>query len=145
MNTPGVRPWWPESLEDAAALALQLRKDSAALQLMEFIAITAASQEWEFFSAAMSAICDVSPRSVRNMLDNSKFDSGWTLLYGATGMPPYLLPLFTEILKIARKFTVESGDPASRALRLAVVQQALASPNLRGLRIPPELRAALLA
>ena len=117
----------------------------ASVQLFEFLVLAAAGQEWPLFAAAMAALCGVSRRAVRNMLDNYKFDAGWGLLYSASGMPGEQLPLFIEVLRTARKFLVENGEASSRALRQAVIQQALASPNLRGLKLPVELRTALLS
>jgi hypothetical protein len=145
MTKPKLRPWWPASPHQAAALALTLREDQAGLQLLEFVALAAAGREWDLFAAAIAALGDVSVRSVRNMLDNAKFDSSWSVLYGTTGMPQDLLPLFLQILRTAGKFPREDSEPAGRASRLAVFQQALSSPTLRGLKVPPELKAALLS
>lgn len=115
------------------------------MQLFELCTVAAASQEWEIFAGAMAALCDVGARSIRNMVETAKFDSSWGILYGETSMPSELFPLFIEILKATRRFQPVSDEGAARAQRLAVLQQALASPDLRLLRVPPELRAALLA
>ncbi len=145
MNTPALRPWWPATPASAAELALSLRETSAAQQLFELCAVAVAAQEWTIFTGAMAALCDVGARSIRNMVETAKFDSSWGILYGQTGMPADLYPLFMEILKSARRFTLAEGQTASRVQRLAVLQQALASPDLRGLNLPPDLKAALLS
>ncbi|MHB1204218.1 MAG: hypothetical protein ACYCZX_01520 [Rhodospirillaceae bacterium] len=143
MNTPAPRLWWPANPDAAAALALSLRGSGAAMRLFEFCAIAAASQDWEIFASAMAALCDVGMRAIRNMAGTARFDSSWAILYGQTGMPPELFPLFTEILKVVRQF--QHGEQPSRAQRLAVLQQAMGSPDLRLLKLPAELKAALLA
>jgi hypothetical protein len=145
MSTPTPRPWWPVNPQSAAPLALSLRDSGASLQLFEFCVIAAASQEWDTFTVVFAALCDVSVRSIRNMIETATFDSSWGILYGQTAMPPELLPLFIEILKVARKFQPGNGEQASRAQRLAILQQAMASRDLRGLLLPAELKAALLA
>lgn len=145
MSTPAPRPWWPASPDAATALALSLRNSGAAMRLFEFCVIAAASQDWEIFASAMAALCDVSVRSIRNMAWTAKFDGSWAILYGQTGMPPELFPLFTEILKVARQFPQAAGEQPSRAQRLAVLQQAMGSPDLRLLKLPADLKAALLA
>ena len=102
MNTPALRPWWPASPAAAAELALSLRETSAAQQLFELCAVAAAAQAWTIFTSTMAALCDVSARTIRNMVETAKFDSSWGILYGQTGMPTELYPLFIEILKSAR-------------------------------------------
>ena len=145
MSSSNTRPWWPADPSAAGALAVRLHAEAGHAQLFELSTVAAASQEWDIFAAVMAALCDVSVRSIRNMLDNAKFDSGWGILYGHSGMPGDLYPLFIEVLKVARKFFPNQNEPASRALRVAVMQQALSSPDLRGLKLPVELKAALLA
>jgi hypothetical protein len=145
MSTPLSRPWWPASPEAAAELAVLLRDSGAVPQLFEFCVVAAASQEWEIFAGAMAALCEVGVRSIRNMLDTAKFDSSWGILYGETAMPQELFPLFIEILKVARKCQPVEGEQPRRAQRIAVLQQTMASPDLRGLKLPPDLKAALLA
>jgi len=139
------RTWWPANHSDAKALALKLRGDGAGNQLFELLALAMAMHDWGIFSAAVEALCDVNARAIKTMLENQKFDIGWTLLYGSTGMPRELMPLFVEILKVARQFELENGHKmAPKALRLAIIQHALASPALRRLQIPAELKTALL-
>ncbi len=145
MSTHASRPWWPATPEAAATLALSLRSQGASLQLFELCVVAAASQEWDIFTAAMAALCDVGVRSIRNMVETAKFDSSWGILYGQTAMPAVLFPLLIEVLKVARRFHPASDDGAVRAQRLAVLQQALSSPDLRLLKVPADLKAALLA
>jgi hypothetical protein len=145
MSTSAPRLWWPADPPSAASLALSLRATGAILQLFEFCAIAAASQEWETFAVVFAALCDVGVRSIRNMVETAKFDSSWGILYSQTTMPPELLPLFIEILKAARKFQVADGDQPGRTQRLTVLTRAMASPDLRGLKLSPDLKAALLA
>ena len=126
-------------------MALKLRTDGAGNQLFELLALAMATHEWGTFSAVIEALCDVNARAIKTMLENQKFDIGWTLLYGSTGMPRDLMPLFVEILKVARQFELENGQKmAPKALRLAIIQQALASPALRRMQTPADLKAALL-
>ena len=145
MNTLPLRPWWPATPHAAAALAISLRAREATAQLFEFCALAAAAQHWDIFTSAMAALCDVGVRAVRNMVETAKFDSSWSILYGQTTMPPDLFPLFIEILKVARTFQPVEGEPANRTQRLTVLQQAMTNPDLRGLKLPAELKAALLA
>lgn len=145
MGIPSSRPWWPATPEAAATLALSLRERGAAWQLFELCVVAAASDEWETFAGAMAALCDVSVRSIRNMVETAKYDSSWAILYGQTSMTPALFPLFIEVLKAARQFPPASDETAARARRLAVLQRALASPDIRLLKVPAELKAALLA
>lgn len=145
MSMPSSRPWWPATPGSAATLALSLRDSGAALQLFELCAVAAASHDWDVFAGAIAALCDVSVRSIRNMVETAQFDGSWAILYAQTSMPADLFPLFTEVLKAARRFPPVSDESAARAQRLAVLQQALASPDLRLLKVPAELKAALLA
>ena len=144
-NHQPPRTWWPKSQAEAKVLALKLRTDGAGNQLFELLALAMATHEWGTFSAVIEALCDVNARAIKTMLENQKFDIGWTLLYGSTGMPRDLMPLFVEILKVARQFELENGQKmAPKALRLAIIQQALASPALRRMQTPADLKAALL-
>ena len=145
MNTPASRPWWPANPQSASALAVSLRDSGASMQLFEFCAVAIASQDWEIFAPAMATLCDVSVRSIRNMTGTAKFDGSWAILYGQTGMAPELFPLFTEILRVVRQFQPTAGEQPSGAQRLAVLQQAMGSPDLRLLKVPADLKAALLA
>jgi hypothetical protein len=145
MSTSAPRSWWPADPQSAVSLALSLRDSGTLLRLFEFCVIAAAAQEWDIFAAIFAALCDVGVRSIRNMAETATFDSSWSILYGQTAMPPDLLPLFMEILKVARKFQPAGGEHASRAQRLAILQQAMASRDLRGLVLPADLKAALLA
>lgn len=145
MSTSLLRPWWPATPKVAAALALEMRNGAQGLRLFELCALAAAAQEWEIFAGAMAALCDVSVRGIRNMVETAKFDSSWGILYGHTSMPAELFPLFIEVLKAARQFQPVTGESAARAQRLAVMQQALASPDLRRLKVPVDLKTALLA
>ena len=139
------RPWWPANPQLAAELGLSLRHSGAIQQLFELCAVAAVSQDWEIFAAVMAALCDVGVRSIRNMVEAGKFDSSWGILYSQTTLPGDLLPLFIEILKVARKFQPVENDHTARAQRLAILQQAITSPDLRGLKLPSDLKAALLA
>ena len=134
---------WPKAPDDAEALARRLRDEGRGDQLFAFLCLTACEQEWLAFVASMAVLCGLKRRGVQNMLENYKFDSGWGLLYGSTGMPLELYPLFVEILRTSRRFSGATTDP--RARRLAIVQQALNSPALRGFKIASDLRATLLA
>jgi hypothetical protein len=145
MSTSSPRPWWPATAEAAATLALELRNVADSMRLFELCTVAAAGQEWEIFAGAMAALCDVSVRSIRNMVETAKFDSSWSILYGQTSMSADLFPLFIEVLKVARRFQPVKGEGPARAQRLAVLQQALASPDLRRLKVPADVRAALLA
>jgi hypothetical protein len=145
MTHPPPRPWWPKNHGDAKTLALKLRSEGAGAQLFEMLALTMAMHDWGTFSAAMEVLCEINARAIKTMLENQKFDIGWSLLYNGTGMPRDMLPLFLEILKTARTFETEDAKAAgNRAVRLAIIQQALASPSLRRLPISPEFKAALL-
>lgn len=143
MSASASRPWWPADSESAAALALSLRETGAVQPFFELCAGAAASHDWSIFNSAMAALCDVGLRSICNMVETAKFDSGWAILYGQTGMPAEFYPLFTEFLKSARK--IQLDGPATRAQRRAVLQHAMASPDLRGLKLPADLKAALLS
>jgi hypothetical protein len=134
---------WPKSPDDAETLARRLRADGHGEQLFAYLCVMAGEQEWPAFIAAIAALCALKRRGVQNMLENYKFDSGWALLYGSTGMPPDLYPLFVEILKTSRRFQGTAAEPRTR--RLAIIQQALNSPVLRRFKLAPELRAMLLA
>ena len=144
-NSQPPRTWWPKSRAEAKTLSLKLRRDGAGNQLFELLALAMATHGWGTFSAVIEALCDVNARAIKTMLENQKFDVGWTLLYGSTGMPREVMPLFVEILKVARQFELENGHKMTpKALRLAIIQQALASPALRRMQIPADLKAALL-
>ena len=144
-NYQPPRTWWPTNHSEAKALGLKLRSEGNGNQLFELLALAMATHDWGIFSAVIEALCDVNARAIKTMLENQKFDIGWTLLYGSTGMPRELMPLFVEILKVARQFELENGHKmAPKALRLAIIQQALASPALRRMQTPPDLKAALL-
>lgn len=145
MSTSLSRPWWPATADAAATLALELRHAAESARLFELCTLAAAAQEWDIFAGAMAALCDVSVRGIRNMVETAKFDSSWSILYGQTSMPPDLFPLFIEVLKVARRFQPVKAEGPARAQRVAVLQQALASPDLRGLKVPADVRAALLA
>ncbi|MBX7200409.1 MAG: hypothetical protein K1X51_13670 [Rhodospirillaceae bacterium] len=145
MSPFSSRPWWPTTPQAAATLALSLRASGSSRQLFELCTVAAASQEWEIFAGAMAALCDVGARSIRNMVETAKFDSSWGILYGLTSMPADLFPLFIEVLKVARRFQPAADERAARAQRLAVLQQALSSPDLQLLTVPAEFEAALLA
>ena len=145
MTPSSSRPWWPATQQAAATLALSLRENGTSWQLFKLCTIAAASQEWEIFAEAMATVCDVGVRSIRNMVETAKFDSSWSILYSQTTMPAELFPLFIEILKVARRFQPIGGERATRAQRLAALQQALSSPDLRLLKVPAEFKAALLA
>jgi hypothetical protein len=145
MTNLSLRPWWPKTQADTRALAIKLRAEKAGDQLFELLALAMATHDWGTFSAAMEALCEINARAIKTMLENQKFDIGWSLLYNGTGMPRDLLPLFLEILKVARQFETENGKaPGTRAVRLAIIQQALASPTLRRLQIPAEIKTSLL-
>ena len=143
MTTAEHRAPWPKDPGDAEAFARRLRDDGQSDQLFAFLCRAACEQEWLAFTAAFAALCGLKRRGVQNMLENYKFDAGWGLLYGSTGMPLELYPLFVEILKTSRRFSGLATDPRTR--RLAIIQQTLNSPTLRGFKIAAELRAALLA
>lgn len=144
-NHQPPRTWWPKNHSEAKALGLKLRTDGDGNQLFELLVLAMATHDWGTFSAVIEALCDVNARAIKTMLENQKFDIGWTLLYGSTGMPRELMPLFVEILKVARQFEQENGHKlAPKALRLAIIQQALASPALRRMQTPADLKAALL-
>ncbi len=145
MNTHSSRPWWPTTPAAAAALALSLRDRGAAPQLFELCTVAAASQEWDIFAAAMAALGDVSVRSIRNMVEAAKFDSSWGILYGRAAMPAGLFPLLIEVLKAAQRLPPAADEGARHARRLAVMQQALSSPDLRLLDVAADVKAALLA
>jgi hypothetical protein len=134
---------WPKTPDEAEVFACRLRDEGQGDQLFAFLCVTAGEQEWLIFAAAIAALCALKRRGVQNMLENYRFDAGWSLLYGSTGMPADLYPLFVEILRTSRRFSGSTPEPRTR--RLAIIQQALNSPALRGLKIAAELRAILLA
>jgi uncharacterized protein (DUF2336 family) len=142
MSATDTRPWWPRSPDAAAHLAHRLKDDAQPQQLFEFLCVAAAEQEWSLFTAAMADLCGLKQRGVRNILGNTKFEAGLSLLYGSTGLAPELYPLFVEILKTARRLPGSSAEPRTR--RTAIIQQVLSSAALRGVKVTADLRAALL-
>src|SRR5688572_17450105 len=97
------RTWWPKTLADAKTLALDLQAKERALHLFEYLAVAAAIGDWAVFTASLEALCDMSSRGIRTVLDGEGFDTGWVLLYAGTGMPNDLFPLFVEVVRLARE------------------------------------------
>src|SRR5581483_5996131 len=114
MSPADLRTPWPKDPDDAEALAIRLRDEGQGEQLFAFLCVAAGEQQWLAFTGAIAGLCALKRRGVQNMLENYKFDAGWGLLYGSTGMPTELYPLFVEILRTSRRFSGSAAEPRTR-------------------------------
>lgn len=142
MGNIGETNSWPRDAEQAALMARVRRSDSTAL--LGLLLNLVASGEWHMFAVAMAEVSDISARGVKVLLEPTDVGPQWNHLYRAAGLPPQLLVLFLEILRMSLASRSDAGIPAvGPERRLFFVNNVLAEPGIRALNISGELLSIL--
>jgi hypothetical protein len=147
-HTPADRPWyqarpWLATTRAGFAGAVDKlkRRDKHAL----FIVLTkaAASGDWASFNAAMAQATRV--QDVGGQLAaGSTF--ALSLLYGSTGLPAALYPLFEAVVMTAWSACREvEGLRPGRPLRILILNKVFARPEIKALEVPQVIHAMLYA